>query len=465
MQLRNLIGVYSAGLKFFRLNSYAIQILFYLVYVNLQVSLGFLAASFFSNVSTATVIGYQYVFGFGLLGAFLFQFFVEDRNFSKGTILLLELLPGFSLYRGLYEFSQYSLTGFYQGTRGMLWKNMKDAENGMRQVFIIMFLEWLFITPVSFYLDQFFQSKRSSFMGKKLKGLHEYLVGQTMKIQDLDKDVENSKTDVLDEMIGLSKPTSGTVYIEGLDIRTDMDQIYLCMGVCPQFDLLWESLTGREHLLFYGRLKNLKGESLENAVVDTLRSVNLLHEGVGDKTVNTYSGGMKRRLSVAISLIGDPKVVYMDEPSAGLDPASRNLLWNVVRKAKQGRAIILTTHSMEEAETLCDRVGIFVKGQLHCIGNCAELKSRYGASYIFTISTPPSQEDKVVRMALELSPSSKRIYSLAGTQKFEISKSNVTIADVFRAVVNAKAHLNILAWGFTDTTLEDVFIKVVDEAS
>ncbi|MCO5575518.1 hypothetical protein L7F22_029319 [Adiantum nelumboides] len=360
-------------------------------------------------------IGYQYVFGFGLLGAFLFQFFVEDRNFSKGAILLLELLPGFSLYRGLYEFSQYSLTGFYQGTRGMLWKNMKDAENGMRQVFIIMFLEWLLITPVSFYLDQFFQSKRSSFMGKKLKGLHEYLVGQTMKIQDLDKDVENSKTDILDErksvdeildsdltscaivcddlrkvyhgegrvaskyavrglslavpcgqcfgmlgpngagktssinmMIGLSKPTSGTVYIEGLDIRTDMDQIYLCMGVCPQFDLLWESLTGREHLLFYGRLKNLKGESLENAVVDTLRSVNLLHEGVGDKTVNTYSGGMKRRLSVAISLIGDPKVVYMDEPSAGLDPASRNLLWNVVRKAKQGRAIILTTLNLSK---------------------------------------------------------------------------------------------------------------------
>lgn len=273
------------------------------------------------------------------------------------------------------------------------------------------------------------------------------------------------KTSSINMMIGLLTPTSGTAYIQGLDIRRDMDQIYLCMGVCPQFDLIWEPLTGREHLLFYGRLKNLKGKELDDAVMHALRSVNLLNGGFGDRVVGTYSGGMKRRLSVAISLMGDPKVVYMDEPSAGLDPASRNLLWNVVKKAKHGRAIILTTHSMEEAETLCDRVGIFVKGQLQCIGNSKELKSRYGGLYVFTISTPPSQEEEVLHMVHQLSSTSKRIYSLSGTQKFEISKKDVTIADVFRTIVNAKAHISIQAWGFTDTTLEDVFIKVVDEAS
>ena len=82
-----------------------------------------------------------------------------------------------------------------------------------------------------------------------------------------------------------------------------------------------------------------------------------------------YSGGMKRRLSVAISLIGDPLVVYLDEPSTGLDPASRRNLWDVIKQGKQGRAIILTTHSMEEAEVLCDRLGIFVDGALKVIGN------------------------------------------------------------------------------------------------
>lgn len=83
----------------------------------------------------------------------------------------------------------------------------------------------------------------------------------------------------------------------------------------------------------------------------------------------TFSGGMKRRLSVAISLIGNPLVVYLDEPSTGLDPSSRQLLWDVIKKAKKSKAIVLTTHSMEEAEVLCDRLGIFVQGKLVCVGN------------------------------------------------------------------------------------------------
>ncbi|PWA55731.1 ABC transporter A family member 7 [Artemisia annua] len=150
------------------------------------------------------------------------------------------------------------------------------------------------------------------------------------------------KSSFIHMMIGLIKPSSGTAYVRGLDIRDDMDEIYANMGVCPQHDLLWETLTGREHLLFYGRLKNLRGFALIQAVEESLRSVNLLNGGVGDKQVGKYSGGMKRRLSVAISLIGDPTVVYMDEPSTGLDPTSRNNLWNVIKQAKENRAIFLT---------------------------------------------------------------------------------------------------------------------------
>ncbi|XP_073221999.1 ABC transporter A family member 8-like isoform X2 [Cicer arietinum] len=95
-----------------------------------------------------------------------------------------------------------------------------------------------------------------------------------------------------------------------------------------------KALTGREHLLFYGRLKNLKGSVLTQAVEESWKSLNLFHGGVVDKQAGKYSGGMKRRLSVAISLIGDPKVVYMDEPSTGLDLASRKCLWNVTKLAK-----------------------------------------------------------------------------------------------------------------------------------
>ncbi|RHN63634.1 putative sulfate-transporting ATPase [Medicago truncatula] len=272
------------------------------------------------------------------------------------------------------------------------------------------------------------------------------------------------KTSFISMMIGLTKPTSGAAYVQGLDVRTHMDRIYTSMGVCPQHDLLWESLTGREHLLFYGRLKNLKGSVLTHAVEESLKSLNLFYGGVADKQCGKYSGGMKRRLSVAISLIGDPKVVYMDEPSTGLDPASRKCLWNVIKLAKQDRAIILTTHSMEEADALCDRLGIFVDGSLQCVGYPKELKGRYGGTYVFAMTTSSDHEKDVENMVQRLTPNANKIYHLSGTQKFELPKEEIKMANVFRAIEAAKRNFTVFAWGLSDTTLEDVFIKVAREA-
>ncbi|KAK9104965.1 hypothetical protein Scep_021809 [Stephania cephalantha] len=465
----------------------------------------------------------------------------------------------FSLSWSRTSFPKYAFTEISWVLDGMRWKDLSDRANGMKEVLIIMSIEWLIVLPVAYYVDQvmslgtgvrkrplfflqnfkqrrlpFFQRKSLRRRGSKVFVQMEKLdVSQEReKVEQLMLEPDPShgivcdnlkkvypgkdgtpekfavrglslavprgecfgmlgpngagKTSFISMMIGLTSPTSGTGYVQGLDIRTDMDRIYTSMGVCPQHDLLWDSLSGREHLLFYGRLKNLKGAALtqqklkdifagnalesnsevkENmAVEDSLKSVNLFHGGVGDKHAGKYSGGMKRRLSVAISLIGDPKVVYMDEPSTGLDPASRNNLWNVVKRAKQDRAIILTTHSMEEAEVLCDRLGIFVDGSLQCIGNPKELKARYGGTYVFTMTTSSSQEEEVENMVRKLSPAANKIYHISGTQKFELPKQEVRIADVFRAVEQAKSKFPIQAWGLADTTLEDVFIKVARDA-
>ncbi|KAK3406294.1 hypothetical protein EUGRSUZ_K02457, partial [Eucalyptus grandis] len=519
------------GLKFFTMNDFSIQFVFYFIYINLQISLAFLAAAFFSNVKTARVVGYICVFGTGLLGGFLFQFLIEDTSFPRVWIIVMELYPGFSLYRGLYEFSQYSFTGNYMGTHGMQWGDLSDSENGMKEILIIMVVEWLVVLFVAYYIDQVASSvsgKSPMFLYERFRKKHPSSfqrpslqrqgskVSVQMEKPDVSQESEKveqlllepstdyaiicdnlkkvypgrdgnpekfavrglslalppgecfgmlgpngaGKTSFISMMIGLTKPTTGTAYVQGLDIRTHMDGIYTRIGVCPQHDLLWETLTGREHLLFYGRLKNLKGSALTQAVEESLKSVNLFYGGVADKQAGKYSGGMKRRLSVAVSLIGDPKVVYMDEPSTGLDPASRNNLWNVVKHAKKDRAIILTTHSMEEAEVLCDRLGIFVDGSLQCIGNPKELKARYGGSYVFTITTSSIYEDEVENKVQRLSPGAKRIYHISGTQKFELPKHEVKIADVFQAVENAKCRFTVLAWGLAGTTLEDVFIKV-----
>nr|CAB3470737.1 unnamed protein product [Digitaria exilis] len=205
-------------------------------------------------------------------------------------------------------------------------------------------------------------------------------------------------------------------------------------------------------------------DDLKKAVDESLRSVNLLHGGAPDKQVKKYSGGMRRRLSVAISLIGDAKVVYMDEPSTGLDPASRKSLWNAVKQAKQDRAIILTTHSMEEAETLCDRLCIMVDGSLQCIGTPKELIARYGGYYVLTMTTSPEFEQEVENLVRKLSPSARKVYNLSGTQKYELLKQEARMADVFMAVESFKKRVEVQAWGLADTTMEDVFVKVAKGA-
>eukprot|EP00850_Spirogloea_muscicola_P003309 SM000013S26478 [mRNA] locus=s13:611469:617905:+ [translate_table: standard] len=530
------------GLKFFRKNDYALQILFYFVFANFQIAFSFFASSFFSNEKTATVTCYLYVYGSGLLGAFLFQFFYEDQHFSRGAVFAMELLPCFALYRGLYEFASYAFLGDYNGTGGMGWKNLGDSDNGLPVVFAILVIEWLIFLPLSYYFDQVLASgsgvkrhplffldrcRRRAKADQLLSDRHAQnstgqvdieldrpdvmqeasramvaellergnLGGHAIICDDLRKMYPGrngnpdklavrgmslavsrgecfgmlgpngaGKTSSINMMIGFLPPTSGCAWIEGFSILEDMPSIYSIMGVCPQHDLLWEQLTAREHLLFYGRLKNLRGPALHQAVTQSLQSVNLLSSGVENKKAGTYSGGMKRRLSVAIALIGNPLVVYMDEPSTGLDPASRLNLWNVVKEAKKDCAIILTTHAMDEAEALCDRIGIFVDGQFNCIGNPKELTSRYGGSYMFTITTPPEHEADAARLATSLTPNAKKVYSLSGTQKFELPTNEVEIVDVFKAVEQAKQAMQIQAWGVANTTLEDVFITIAKEA-
>ncbi|KAM7264294.1 hypothetical protein ACFE04_001977 [Oxalis oulophora] len=518
------------GLKFFSNNGFTIQVAFYFIYLNLQVAFAFLVATMFSEVKTAIVFGHITVFASGLVGMFVFEELILDLTFSRTWVLIMELYPGFSLYRGLYEFSMSAVEGAANGSGGMQWED--SSENGMLQLLLVMIVEWFVIMFVAYQIDQaisfgkcfnFLRKKRAPTRKPSLQGnssdvvvgldsekpgvieerekvdqivlepgtINSYAVvsdnlekvypgrdGNPKKfaVQGLSLALPRGecfgmlgpngagKTSFISMMIGLTKPTGGAAYVEGLDIQTDMNEIYTSMGVCPQHDLLWDTLTGREHLLFYGRLKNLKDTALTEAVEESLKNLNLFHGGVADKQSRKYSGGMKRRLSVAISLIGDPKVVYMDEPSTGLDPASRNSLWNVVKEAKRDRAIILTTHSMEEAEALCDRLGIFVDGNFHCIGNSNELKAIYGGTYVFTMTTLLINEVDIEKMVQSLSPNSKKIYQLAGTQKFELPKNEVKIADVFKGVEDAKRRFTVFAWGLADTTLEDVFIKVAQSA-
>ncbi|PKA46814.1 ABC transporter A family member 8 [Apostasia shenzhenica] len=550
------------GLKIFTLNEISVQLVFFFVYINLQIVFTIFLSVLFSDVKTATVIGYIYVIGSGILGPSFLEPYIEDEYYPRVLLEAMEIFPGFSLYHGLYELSRYSLQVEQFGTPRVCLKDIITEGLAMRSVLIIMIIEWVVLGFLAYYLDQiitngkvgrhplrFFPWSQGNQNGyKKNRGydvlinmekpdvaqevkkcqnlialaifriifsptctkerldftfwqreivqkmMQEQYKNQAVICDDMKKVYPGSdgnpdkhavrglsltiaqkecfgllgpngagKTSFIKMMTGLTYPTSGTAFIQGLDICKDMKKVHTFMGICPQHDLTWDILTGKEHLLFYGRLKNLKGDVLKKAVVDSLQAVNLLEKA--DVQVGEYSGGMKRRISVAISLIGNPKIVYMDEPSTGLDPASRKRLWSAVQSAKKDRAILLTTHSMEEADALCDRIGIFVDGYLQCIGSPSELKARYGGYLVLTVTTPSEQEEEVERLVQQISSKAIKVYHISGTQKFQLPKQGLKIGDIFRQVQSARTRLNIQAWGLSDITLEDVFIKVANEAN
>ena len=194
------------------------------------------------------------------------------------------------------------------------------------------------------------------------------------------------KTTTLSILSGDIAPTSGVAFIDGHDIRTEQLQVRRLIGYCPQHDALLDLMTVKEHLQLYARIKSVPSHLLQEVVHAKMKQLDLLD--FADKQAGTLSGGNKRKLSVAIAMIGQPKVVFLDEPSTGMDPVARRYMWEVISalstragSGKDSCSVILTTHSMEEAEALCTRIGIMVGGRLRCLGTTQRLKSRFGQGY------------------------------------------------------------------------------------
>ncbi|KAJ6375673.1 hypothetical protein OIU77_000612 [Salix suchowensis] len=194
------------------------------------------------------------------------------------------------------------------------------------------------------------------------------------------------KTTTMNCLTGITPVTGGDALVYGHSVRSTigMSGIRQIIGVCPQFDILWDALSGEEHLHLFASIKGLPPASIKSVAQESLAKVKLTESA--RVRSRSYSGGMRRRLSVAIALLGDPKLVILDEPTTGMDPISRRHVWDIIQNAKKGRAIVLTTHSMEEADILSDRIGIMAKGRLRCIGNSIRLKSKFGTGFIANVS-------------------------------------------------------------------------------
>ncbi|TRO47665.1 ATP-binding cassette domain-containing protein [Candidatus Bathyarchaeota archaeon] len=184
------------------------------------------------------------------------------------------------------------------------------------------------------------------------------------------------KTTTINILSGLVAPTKGTAIITGFDVTKNLKKIKSLIGLCPQKASVFNFLTGRENIELFGNLHSITKTDLEERMSNLLEKLGL--QEASKRQVKGYSGGMLRKLNLIIALINDPKIVFLDEPTVGMDPRARRATWDFIKALKnKGKTIILTTHYIEEAEALSDRVGIIDYGKLIALGTPKELMEKH----------------------------------------------------------------------------------------
>ncbi|XP_075994204.1 retinal-specific phospholipid-transporting ATPase ABCA4a [Genypterus blacodes] len=309
------------------------------------------------------------------------------------------------------------------------------------------------------------------------------------------------KTTTMSILTGMFPPTSGTATIYGKDIRTDMDTIRLSLGLCPQHNILFQHMTVAEHILFYSLMKGRPIAEAEEEVENMLQDLGLPHKR--DELTQNLSGGMQRKLSVASAFVGGAKVVILDEPTSGVDPYSRRSIWDLLLKYRAGRTVIMSTHHMDEADLLSDRVAIISQGRLYCCGSPIFLKNCLGAGFYLTLvrrmrsDTPKTSCDCTEDCSCKCSKCSQgkegqeesqvpdrqmdgnveRITALIRhhvpqAQLIEVIGQEMTFllpnrdfqprsyASLFRELEETLTDMGLSSFGVSDTSLEEIFLKV-----
>ncbi|CAG7823740.1 unnamed protein product [Allacma fusca] len=283
------------------------------------------------------------------------------------------------------------------------------------------------------------------------------------------------KTSTFKMLTGNASITSGDAYVNYCSVKLDQGKARSYLGYCPQFDACIDELTGRETLTFFAQLKGIPEEKINELVKRT--SETLLFRQYLDKQFATLSGGSRRKLSTAVAMLGEPTVILLDEPTAGMDPISTRHVWNAISMVRDtGKSILLTSHNMEECEALCSTLAIMVKGRLKCLGSPQHLKSTMLRSYKLIIQLPFFQESVHLqdRDKREDSESLMRRVKLFLEQRFPgcvltdshwgfleylIPTGSVTWAKVFVALQEAKDLFSLKGYSIGHVDLEQVFLK------
>ncbi|KAF5907375.1 ATP-binding cassette sub-family A member 5-like [Clarias magur] len=273
------------------------------------------------------------------------------------------------------------------------------------------------------------------------------------------------KSTLMNILCGICPPTEGSATIYGSPVAEIADgaEMKQLVGICPQFNIIFDVLTVEEHLKIFAAIKGILPCDIDNEVKKVLKALDL--EKIMDAHAKNLSGGQKRKLSVGIAILGDPKILLLDEPTAGMDPVSRHQVWSLLKSRRAGRVTVLSTHYMDEADILADRKAVISQGQLKCVGSSLYLKTKCGVGYHLRMSvTETCEVDSLTSLVKQhvskAELSRQQEAELTFTLPFE---SMETFPGLF-AELDSRSDLGIINYGVSMTTLEDVFLRLEAEA-
>ena len=339
------------------------------------------------------------------------------------------------------------------------YNKIKNAENNN------VFLDGLRIVGVSKTYDLSH--------GKKLKALENIFFDVSRgELLSLLGHNGAGKTTLINALCGNIPISDGYAIINGVNITDEnVKSKYKrqLIGLCPQHDILWDELTPYEHIELYASIRNYQKSDIKEIVKIKMKEVNL--ERVTNDRVSTFSGGMKRRISILLSTVGNPNVVFLDEPSTGLDPVNRRFIWNMIKEIKKKSSVILTTHSMSEAEFLSDRICVIKKGAMQCIGTSLDLKNIYGEGYILTFICKKDCDEQVKMIIQGLSEDINLVSSKGGNLLFSLGFDKIGELNWFIKILNKDFSDEkikplkglIKECGIEQTSIEEIFLKIAKE--
>ncbi|XP_072882204.1 cholesterol transporter ABCA5 [Hemitrygon akajei] len=273
------------------------------------------------------------------------------------------------------------------------------------------------------------------------------------------------KTTLINILSGLCPLSNGCATVYGYKV-SELDEIIeirKMIGVCPQFDVLFYSLTVKEHLKIVAMIKGIATKEIDEEVLNVIKELDM--ESIMDVRAEKLSGGQKRKLSMGMAILGDPKVLLLDEPTAGMDPCSRQQVWTLLKKRKAGRVILLTTHFIDEADILADRKAVISQGQLKCVGSSLFLKAKFGVGYNLRMSVNECcYSDKVTSLIKYHIPNAEfsQPHDLELAYVLPLQDVN-KFAGLFEDL-DSRTNLGIESYGVSMTSLEEVFLKLESES-